>query len=803
MIKKLPLLVLLTLISLPAIAQTTYVPDDNFEQRLIDMGLDDVLDDYVLTANISSVTELAIGSEGIADLTGIEGFTALTELKCQLNNLTSLDLSSNTALTLLWCNTNDLTALILPNSNTLIDLNASYNDLPTLDVSNYTALEKIAFNENNLTSLDVSNNTALIQLLVTNNDLTELNVANGNNSNITYFNVINNNDLTCIQIDAGFDPEAAGGWTKNSYTDYSEDCSIVIPEPTTYVPDDNFEQYCIDSGWDDVLDDYVLTANINGIVNINIANKGIADLTGIEDFVALKILTCEYNDITTLDLSNNTALERLRSSNNNITTIDISNNTALIELNLGGNALTTIDVTNNTALTEFLISSNGLTTLDVSNNTALTEFRCGSNNVTTLNVSNNTALTIINCGNNNLTTLDVSNNTALESLYCGNNSLTNLDLSNNSVLNTLSCYDNTLSNLNVANGNNSNITYFDATNNPSLYCIQVDAAFTPPTNWAIDSTSAYGDNCNELTIIPDTNFEQALIDLGHDTGTPNGFVLTENINTLTSLNVTGKNILDLTGIEDFTALTELICSVNDLTSLDVSNITTLTSIRCDNNDLTTLNLSQNTALTNLECFFNDLTSLDLSNNTALTNLRARSNNLTNLDLSNNLALTTIGLFNNQITSLDLSLNSELTYIIATDNALTNLNVANGNNSNFTYFNITGNSGLSCVQIDTGFTPPTSWLEDATTTYNESCEALGLEEHKESLSFQLYPNPATDIINVTSTQPITKIEVFDVSGKSVLKATHSTEINISSLQPGLYLLNIASDQTQTVKKLIVK
>ena len=35
------------------LAQNTYVPDNNFEQALIDLGYDDVLDDSVLTANIS------------------------------------------------------------------------------------------------------------------------------------------------------------------------------------------------------------------------------------------------------------------------------------------------------------------------------------------------------------------------------------------------------------------------------------------------------------------------------------------------------------------------------------------------------------------------------------------------------------------------------------------------------------------------------------------------------------------------------------------------------------------------------
>ena len=35
------------------LAQNTYVPDNNFEQALIDLGYDDVLDDSVLTAKIS------------------------------------------------------------------------------------------------------------------------------------------------------------------------------------------------------------------------------------------------------------------------------------------------------------------------------------------------------------------------------------------------------------------------------------------------------------------------------------------------------------------------------------------------------------------------------------------------------------------------------------------------------------------------------------------------------------------------------------------------------------------------------
>ena len=61
------------------VGQTTYVPDDNFEQALIDLGYDDVMDDYVLTANISGVNELTLNSIPISDLTGCG--PSLTALK--------------------------------------------------------------------------------------------------------------------------------------------------------------------------------------------------------------------------------------------------------------------------------------------------------------------------------------------------------------------------------------------------------------------------------------------------------------------------------------------------------------------------------------------------------------------------------------------------------------------------------------------------------------------------------------------------------------------------------------------------
>ena len=70
---------LLILLCLPIIGlgQQTYVPDDNFEQELINLGYDSVLDDSVLTSSIDTITYLNVSYKQISDLTGIEDFINL------------------------------------------------------------------------------------------------------------------------------------------------------------------------------------------------------------------------------------------------------------------------------------------------------------------------------------------------------------------------------------------------------------------------------------------------------------------------------------------------------------------------------------------------------------------------------------------------------------------------------------------------------------------------------------------------------------------------------------------------------
>ncbi len=109
----------------------TYVPDDNFEQALIDLGYDNVLDDYVITSNISSVTILNVDRKSISDLTGIEDFISLEKLRVEVNNLSSLDLSQNPNLIHLSADRNNLTCIELND-------NVYNNVLPNLWASGVT-----------------------------------------------------------------------------------------------------------------------------------------------------------------------------------------------------------------------------------------------------------------------------------------------------------------------------------------------------------------------------------------------------------------------------------------------------------------------------------------------------------------------------------------------------------------------------------------------------------------------------------------------------------------------------------------
>lgn len=431
-----------------------------------------------------------------------------------------------------------------------------------------------------------------------------------------------------------------------------------IPINEKNFPDENFRNYLLtlDHETPATGDPYFTRDQINAITKIDVFKKGIEDLTGIGYFTSLTGLNCRSNQLTSLDLSANTALTRLDCSDNQLTTLDLSQNTALTELSCTINQLTTLDLTQNTSLTLLFCSNNQLTTLDVSQNTALTELYCHfneltsldlsqntalttltcfNNQLTSLNVSQNTALDYLNCSNNQLTTLDVLQNTSLTLLYCFKNQLTTLDVSQNTELTTLSCFSNKLTELNVSE-NKALTTLYCYSNQigikamgalvESLPTVESGKFYVVDTNdenegnlitkaqvqqakdkgWSVldaDGNDYPGVIPIDETTFPDENFRNWVLaqDYGQD-----GALTDEEIASVTSMDVSGQGIKDLTGIEFFTELTDLNCSDNELTSLDVSQNTALTTLDCSNNQLTELDVTANTALTWLACYNNQI-----------------------------------------------------------------------------------------------------------------------------------------------------------------------------------------------------
>jgi Leucine-rich repeat (LRR) protein len=281
------------------------------------------------------------------------------------------------------------------------------------------------------------------------------------------------------------------------------------------IPDANFKAYLLaDPAINTNMDTEIQVSEANVFTGTLLCNGlGIADLTGIEEFLVLSELKCYNNSLTGLDLSTNTALTVLDCSNNSLTNLNVSANTGLTSLSCGFNSLKSLDISNNTMLKELGCNFNSLSSLNVSTNTALVELNCSYNSISSLNVSTNTSLATLACYQNSITTLNVSTNTDLESLLCYNNSISSLDVSGNPLLLILNCSNNTLTNLNLKNANNSNFvaSQFSASNNPNLFCIQVDNAAYSTTNWTdIDATASFSESCGFNTGIDNHLIENAI-----------------------------------------------------------------------------------------------------------------------------------------------------------------------------------------------------------------------------------------------------------------------------------------------------
>lgn len=165
----------------------------------------------------------------------------------------------------------------------------------------------------------------------------------------------------------------------------------------------------------------------------------------------LTYLSCGWNELSSLDISDTKDLVYLWCAGNEMSSLDVSENTVLAELLCAGNELISLDVSRNIELTYLSCERNSISSLDVSKNTKLEYLYCAENNLSSLDVSSNSALVHLYCRSNNISLLDVSNNAALTLLYCDSNVIPSLDLSENRALTNLTCYSNRITSLDIRN----------------------------------------------------------------------------------------------------------------------------------------------------------------------------------------------------------------------------------------------------------------------------------------------------------------------------------------------------------------
>lgn len=567
-------------------------------------------------------------------------------------------------------------------------------------------------------------------------------------------------------------------------------------------PDAEFQRFlreCCDTNGDGKLDVDIKNMTIP-------TGYTIKSLEGIRFFEDLEKLDCHGIGLTTLNVGKNfklkeldcsqnqlkeyypilsSGLKKLNCSNNKLTymNLGILSGLNLEEVNCSNNNITNIVMDSVGELVKFDCSNNDLMTLDVSQCFKLEELNCSGNQLMELNVGNQTQLTQLDCHNNKLTELNVEQNGSLTSLICNDNQLKTLDLSQNHSLSNLNCAKNRLACVDFSHMIGSTI---NADGNRRPIAVRTDGTFeltslpgfdvskatflnggsvsgkTLSVNAGVEEVS-YQYDCGKgvkpififetsLPIneknFPDANFRKYIegnIAGGRD-------VLTvEERSKVETIEVEGKNISRLEGIEAFPNLKVLKCGNNSIQKLDLRQNPKLETLKCNENQLTQLDLSKNPVidylycsenqleqldvshlqlkylycshndleqldvknskwlkeldcsknrltaldldvahkpnLVRVECQNNKLTSLILGENQMLEKLNCANNQLTQLNLNNMISLKELRCQNNQLTALDVSSSPDLTTLWLKNNHLTSLNLDNNLNLNPTYTDV--------------------------------------------------------------------------------------------------------------------
>ncbi|MEO7978251.1 T9SS type A sorting domain-containing protein [Flavobacterium sp.] len=356
-------------------AQFISFQDFNLKMKLLSSPVNSNSNSEIEISEALNTTYLDISNSNITSLQGLENFTNLEFLNCsdnpimmdidfnvlkklvhlrysniqskqilQIENLpelTTILADGLTNLTYVQCTGNPkLTTLSLNGAAKLTEIVASNNKLTLLNLQGLSSLTKLRCSGNQLAALDVSSLTSLESLSCEGNILksTEFNVAGLQNLK---FLSCQNNQLVKLNVDF---------LSKLTYLScYSNE---IIDLPVSNL--NNLEElYCDGNNIASLK-----LGSLQKLIWLNCSDNALPQLY-VYGLTNLKGLKCSYNKLTSLDVSELFKLESLECFNNKIDTLDLSNSKDLNRLDCSQNELVSLLIRNGSTEKDFLkFSSN-------------------------------------------------------------------------------------------------------------------------------------------------------------------------------------------------------------------------------------------------------------------------------------------------------------------------------------------------------------------------------------------------------------------------------------------------------------
>jgi len=343
----------------------------------------------------------------------------------------------------------------------------------------------------------------------------------------------------------------------------------------TNFPDSKFRTY-VSQRFDYNSNGKLSSQEIKNATSLYIYSNKISSLKGIEYLTELRSITCNNNDLKSLDISKNTKLNSISLSGNKLTSIKgLDKLKDLTSLNINSNQFKSLDLSNNKNLTSLQVNENGLTSIKgLSGLRKLQSFYCEKNNLTSLDLSKFDSLRFLLCGSNKLTSLKVPSSN-LSTLRCSDNKLTSLDVSKCYYLQALECNNNQLTKLDLAN--------------PVLRALKCshNKLKELDVSGSLSMTSLYCNNNNIKSLDVSKN---KLISI---------------------LYCSGNSMTDLKLAEDGKMII-LFCHNNKLKDLDVKGLNELMLLLCNDNELSELDVKDCEDLEGICCLGNKFSTVDVS-----------------------------------------------------------------------------------------------------------------------------------------------------------------------------------------------